>query len=151
MRWLPIPPQIVRIILLTLGIAVAYLAARRVLTPASFGKYAWYRGDALEEIASRQPVFAGKKACDECHSELLQKVSRFEHKTISCETCHGVSREHVDNPEIKLAKFTDAQCVRCHLVEPAKPKWYKQIEPKKHYTGQRCIECHLPHQPNEVP
>ena len=27
----------------------------------------------------------------------------------------------------------------------------KQINSKDHYTGQRCIECHSPHQPNEVP
>ena len=146
-----IPPQIVRLILLTVGIVVVYLAARSVLTPSSFGQYAWYRGDALEEIASRQPVFAGKKACDECHSEILQKAAKFEHKTISCETCHGMSRAHADNPDVKLAKSTDGQCVRCHLTEPAKPKWLKQIEPRKHYTGQRCVECHLPHQPNEVP
>jgi hypothetical protein len=26
-----------------------------------------------------------------------------------------------------------------------------QIASKNHYKGQRCTECHLPHQPNEVP
>ena len=30
-------------------------------------------------------------------------------------------------------------------------KWLKQIEVKDHFTGQRCTECHIPHQPNEVP
>ena len=34
----------------------------RVFTPASFEEYGWYRGAALQEIAARTPVFAGKQA-----------------------------------------------------------------------------------------
>jgi hypothetical protein len=151
MRRFEIPPQIVRLALLTAGIVVTYMVARYLLTPPSFGAYGWYRGNALEELASREPVFAGKKACDECHSDELQKVAKFEHKTISCESCHGVARAHADNPDVKLAKLTDALCLRCHEFSPSRPQWLKQIEIKKHYTGQRCSECHSPHQPNEVP
>lgn len=145
------PPQIVRLILLTIGIVVAYSGARYLLTPPSFGAYGWYRGNALEEIASRQPVYAGTKACDECHSEVLQKVAKFEHKTVGCESCHGVSQAHADNPDVKPVKLTDSLCMRCHEANPSRPKWLKQIEINKHYTGQRCAECHSPHQPNEVP
>jgi hypothetical protein len=151
MRRPEMPPQIVRLVLLTIGIVAAYLGARHLLTPASFGQYGWYRGDALEELASHQPVYAGKKACDECHSEVLQTVAKFEHKTVSCESCHGVGRAHADDPEVKLGKLSDNLCTRCHQSNPSRPSWLKQIEPKKHYTGQRCTECHSPHQPNEVP
>src|SRR6266496_3022042 len=147
MRRPEMPPQIVRLVLLTIGIVVTYLGARTLLTPSSFGRYGWYRGDALEELASPPPVFAGKKACDECHSEELQKVAKFEHKTISCESCHGVAQAHADNPEVKLAKLGDSLCTRCHEFNPSRPNWLKQIEIKKHYTGQRCVECHSPHQP----
>jgi hypothetical protein len=151
MRRPEMPPQIVRLVLLTIGIVATYLGARYLLTPSSFGQYGWYRGSALEEIASRQPVYAGKKACDECHSEDLQKLAKFEHKTISCESCHGVGQAHADNPDVKLVKLTDNLCLRCHELNPSRPGWLKQIQLKKHYTGQRCTECHLPHQPNEVP
>ena len=49
------------------------MVARAFLTPATFGEYGWYRGAALEELAARTPVYAGKKACDECHSDILHK------------------------------------------------------------------------------
>ena len=145
------PPQILRLVLLTLGIVGSYLVARYFLTPPSFGQYGWYRGAALEEIASRTPVYAGKKACDECHSDVLEKLAKAEHKTLSCEACHGVSREHVTNPDITPVKLTGNHCIRCHEANPSRPAWFKQITVKNHYTGQKCTECHVPHQPNEVP
>jgi len=145
------PPQILRLALLTLGIVGSYLVARYFLTPPSFGQYAWYRGAALEEIASRTPVYAGKKACDECHSDVLEKLAKAEHKTLSCEGCHGVSQDHATNPDITPIKLTGNHCIRCHEANPSRPAWFKQITVKNHYTGQKCTECHVPHQPNEVP
>jgi len=145
------PPQILRLVLLTLGIVVSYLTARYFLTPSSFGQYGWFRGEALEEIASRTPVYAGKKACDECHSDVLEKLAKAEHKTLSCEGCHGVSQDHAANPDITPIKLTGNHCIRCHEANPSRPAWFKQITVKNHYTGQKCTECHVPHQPNEVP
>jgi hypothetical protein len=146
-----IPPQVVRLILLTLGIVGTYLVARSFLTPKSFGELGWYRADAMAELADRPITFAGKKACDECHSDHLQKLAKAEHKTLSCETCHGPAQAHVENPDVKLEKLTFSLCLRCHEANPSRPAWLKQITLKDHYTGQRCIECHSPHQPNEVP
>jgi cytochrome c peroxidase len=92
----------------------------------------------------------------------LQKLGKFEHKTVSCEACHGVSRAHADNPNIHTGKNSeeeskgDAQklsgshCVRCHEANPSRPKWFKQIEVKTHYSG-KCTECHIPHQPSQTP
>jgi hypothetical protein len=151
MRRPKIPPQVVRLVLLTIGIVSSYMVARAVLTPASFGQYGWFRGDALEEIAARPVTFAGRKACDECHSEEYQKVAKFEHKTVSCESCHGPAHAHADNPDVKLAKLTDNDCMRCHESNVSRPKFLKQVTIKDHFRGQRCVECHVPHQPTEVP
>ena len=150
MRRPSIPPQVLRLILLTLAIVGSYLIARAFLTPASFGEYGWYRGAALEEIASRTPVFAGKQACDECHSDILQALAKGEHRTLSCEACHGVSSEHVDNPDVLPVKLTGSHCIRCHEANPSRPKWFKQIVIKEHY-GSNCTECHLPHHPSQSP
>jgi len=168
------PPQIFRLVLLTIGIVGSYVIACQLLAPASFGDYGFYRGAALEEMASRAPVFAGKKACDECHEDVLQKLAKGEHKTLSCEACHGVSQPHVVNPNIepgetreagretasatasanperKSIKLTGSHCIRCHEANPSRPSWFHQITVKNHYPGQKCTECHMPHQPNEVP
>ena len=69
-RLFKMPPQLFRIVLLAVGIVTAYSIARYFLTPPSFGEYGWYRGEALAELATRQPVYAGKKACEECHSDM---------------------------------------------------------------------------------
>ena len=150
MRRFKLPPQILRLVLLTLAIVGSYLIARVFLTPASFGEFGWYRGEALVELRSRPPVYAGKQACDECHSDQLQKLAKFEHQTLSCEACHGVSREHAENPDILPVKLTGSHCIRCHEANPSRPKWFKQIVVRDHYGG-KCTECHVPHQPNQTP
>jgi predicted CXXCH cytochrome family protein len=145
------PPQILRLVLLTLGIVGSYVGARTLLTPASFGQYGWFRGAALEEISARTPVYAGRKACAECHEDIGHKLALAEHKTISCESCHGVGRAHADNPDVQITKPGDALCLRCHGFNPSRPKWLKQITVEDHYRGEKCAGCHVPHQPNQVP
>ena len=151
---LKMPPQIVRLVLLTIAIVGSYLVARYFLTPPSFGQYGWYRGQALEELASRDRVFAGKSACEECHSEAVSKLAKAEHKTLACEGCHGPCQAHADKPDVtefNPPKLGYSVCLRCHEANPSRPKWHKQIIIKTHYTGQKCTECHVPHQPLEVP
>lgn len=146
------PPQISILLLLTLGIVGTYLVIRHFLTPESFGQYGWYRGKALEEIASQEPVLAGMQSCNDCHSEILKQILGHEHKTVSCESCHGASKAHAENPEIATErKLDDAFCLRCHDANPSRPDWISQIKLADHYVGSACIECHMPHQPNEVP
>jgi hypothetical protein len=155
MSFLKMPPQIVRLVLLTIAIVGSYLVARYFLTPPSFGQHGWYRANALEELATRDPVFAGRSACEECHADEVKKLAKAEHKTLSCEGCHGACQAHADKPDVvefKPPKLGYSVCVRCHEANPSRPKWHKQVNPKTHYnTGEKCTECHVPHQPLEVP
>jgi hypothetical protein len=145
-----IPPQIVRILLLTVLIVGSYFTARAFLKPKSFGQFGHYRAEAMGEIAAREPIYAGMQACDECHSDVLLLHAKFEHKTVSCESCHGALLNHVNDPDhTTIIKQDDSLCIRCHLANPARPAFLKQVTPEKHYKGQPCIECHSPHQPNE--
>jgi hypothetical protein len=151
---LKMPPQIVRIVLLIIAIVGSYLVARYFLTPASFRQYGFYRGDALAELSSREPVFAGRKACLECHDDKQALLFKGPHKTIGCETCHGPSTAHVADPDSdakKPDKKNTIACLRCHEANPSRPVTQKQVNSRDHYTGHRCVECHVPHQPNEVP
>lgn len=150
-RLFRMPPQVFRIFLLALGIVVVYSIARYFLTPDSFGEYGWYRGEALAELAKREPVYAGKAACAECHSDEYQALVKHEHKTLSCESCHGTGQAHADNPDVKMEMLNYGHCVRCHQANPSRPKWLKQIASKAHYAGSKCTECHVPHSPTEVP
>jgi hypothetical protein len=150
-RFFKLPPQIFRLILLTFAIVVSYLVARTLLTPASFRDYGgFYRGNALAEHISYMPVFAGRKACGVRHPDTLKTLLKGGHKTLSCEACHGVvGKDHLDDPDSKMVKPTDKVCLRCHEANPSRPAWFRQIDLKEHYE-EKCIECHLPHEPNEV-
>ncbi len=145
------PPQIFRLLLLVVGIVVCYSVARYFLTPRSFRQYGWFRGEALAEIAARPTTFGGKQACEECHSDEIQKLLKDGHKTLSCEACHGPAQAHVENPDVKLQVLNFGHCARCHEANPSRPKWHKQIVIKDHYTGSKCTECHVPHAPSETP
>jgi hypothetical protein len=151
-RLFNMPPQVFRIVLLAVGIVVAYSIARYFLKPPSFGEYGWYRGAALAELATRDRVYAGKIACEECHSDEYQKLSKHEHKGLACESCHGPGEAHTKDPRTdNIEKSSFATCVRCHEANPSRPKWHKQIVSKNHYPGSKCTECHVPHSPTEVP
>jgi len=145
------PPQILRLCLLAAGIVVSYAVARFFLTPASFGQYGWFRGSAMAELADHERTYAGRKACEECHEDVVKKLAAHGHKTLGCEGCHGASQNHADNPDIKPEKLHFSTCVRCHEANPSRPKWHKQIVVKNHYTVGNCTECHLPHLPEEAP
>jgi hypothetical protein len=146
------PPQVIRLVLLTIGIVCVYFTARYFLTPETFGQNGHYRGAALREIASRQPYWAGKAACvAECHTDHAAKLAGGAHKSLSCETCHGPGAAHVKNPAEKLPKLDMSLCLRCHAASPSRPAWMHQINVHDHYAGNLCTDCHVPHQPNEVP
>ena len=146
------PPQIKRLILLTLGIVVAYFGARAVLRPKSFGAYGWYRGDALRELASLPIAYAGKPACIECHTDLVETMKASKHQGIGCEACHGANVAHAGDPAGEPVKTLPPQfCLRCHEANPARPAWFPQIDKADHYGDGKCTECHVPHSPTEAP
>jgi hypothetical protein len=105
------------------------------------------------DAASYERVYAGATACAECHSDQSEEIAGGGHQWLSCESCHGPGQAHVDNPDVnKMLILTFTHCVRCHAADPSRPKWHKQIDVHDHYTtGDACAECHLPHQPNEMP
>jgi hypothetical protein len=147
-RFLKMPPQVVRLVLLTIAIVGSYFAARHFLVPDSFGEYGHYRGAALQEIREREPFWAGRNACSPCHDEIVQKLAKAEHQGLSCESCHGPSQKHLEDPDgVKLPKMSPDRCDRCHEASPSRPGWFHQITAATHYTGDECTGCHDPHQP----
>src|SRR4051812_13831697 len=143
MRAFKLPPQISRIVALTIMIVASYAVARHVFMPRSFGRFGHWRGDALTELAAREPRYGGQKSCNECHSETLVKVAKFEHKTVSCESCHGVGKAHGDDPDHHdMGKLPAEMCLRCHEFNATRPTFLKQIDLKKHYSDKgKCSEC----------
>lgn len=136
-------------------IALAYAAARYLLTPDSFGAYGFYRGDALAERAMLPLSYGGEKSCAECHEKINLQIANSSHRDLGCENCHGPSQAHVvkskdeslNPPKLHKSDF----CLRCHLDNQSRPGKFPQIEEPDHSEGDSCFDCHQPHNPEEEP
>lgn len=142
--------HLLRMLMLYFAWIASFLIVRALLMPADFGKFGHYRPAAVDEIAARTPVFAGKAACLDCHGEIPQDPAATHHAGLSCETCHGPLPGHAADPAVMPAKLetTDSNlCLGCHLAGSAKPAWFKQITPADHFDAGACMDCHQPHAP----
>jgi hypothetical protein len=133
---------------------VAFLLLRVALVPKDFGVTGHYRFGALADARAKPLVYAGAAACADCHADVMKKRKGSRHEQISCETCHGPQLKHatVDPGANKPAKLDErALCLRCHTANVAKPKGFKQVDPKDHGDGGVCTTCHAPHTPEKGP
>jgi uncharacterized CHY-type Zn-finger protein len=128
---------------------IAFLGVRAYLVPKSFGQYGHYRGDVMSEIAAHPVNFAGHRACEDCHADVVAKKSAGKHVHVNCEACHGPLAKHVDDPtSVKPVKLdTAVLCVRCHEANAAKPRNFPQVASADHSSGMPCDTCHQPHSP----
>ncbi|HLW55569.1 MAG TPA: multiheme c-type cytochrome [Candidatus Angelobacter sp.] len=126
-----------------------FIIVRGFLVPRSFGQYGHYRGDAIQEVASKPIVYAGHQVCEGCHADVLDVKSRGKHTRVACESCHDAQAAHADDPSSAKPEKLDTAvlCVRCHEASNAKPKWYPQVVSADHAGGLPCDTCHQPHSP----
>jgi hypothetical protein len=130
-------------------VGLAFVGVRALLVPKSFGEYGHYRGNAMAEIAARPVNYAGHRACEDCHTDVLEKKKSGKHVHVNCEACHGPQAKHADDPgSVQPAKLdTAVLCVRCHEANLAKPKGFPQVASADHSSGLPCDTCHQPHSP----
>jgi len=140
--------HLLRLALVFAAGAILFIVFRAVLVPRSFGQYGHYRGNAIAEIAAKQPVFAGHQTCESCHTDVLEMKTKGKHAGVNCEACHGALASHADDPtSVQPPKLdTLVLCVRCHAASSAKPKTFPQIA-EDHNAGLPCETCHQPHSP----
>jgi hypothetical protein len=139
--------------LFVVGIA-AFLVARWVFVPEGFGELGHYRTGALADNRAQKPVYAGRAACAECHSDEPDRLKTGPHAKVGCEACHGALGAHAAaETDVKPAKPDAGKlCLVCHVQSVSKPVAFKQIDPKEHGDGSgTCGGCHDPHSPDKEP
>jgi cytochrome c553 len=141
------PTHVVRLLgLMAAFLALAYVA-KQFFTADSFYRYGHYRADAVPEVAAKDPAFQTPAYCVGCHSERHAQWSAGNHKTVSCETCHGAAQGHPQNGKLPIPSNTVELCTLCHEAMPGRPATQPQVDPKRHAGSQQCIVCHNPHAP----
>lgn len=136
------------VLLLALGL-IGFLLVRRAVVPAEFGKYGHFRPGALDEIRAKPVKFAGRQACEACHTDQVEVKSKGKHANVGCEACHGPQARHVEDPTSVTPKLPDVAvlCVRCHEANSGKPKNFPQVVSADHAGEVPCNTCHKPHTP----
>lgn len=144
-----IPRQLIPLFILAILVIAAFVTARQVFVPPSFGKLGFYRADALQEASQIEINYAGAEACADCHYEIEELKAASFHRKISCETCHGPGADHVDSPDENLPFVPKGRdfCPVCHGYNPSRPSGFPQILATQHNPGKACMTCHDPHNP----
>lgn len=149
MRFPRIPQQVVSLCIF-LSIAVtAFIIARKIFVPPTFGLYGHYRAKAVDEIKVRETKYAGSEACIDCHDDIYSLKAKSYHKNVACEVCHGPAQQHTQDPsEVKPEIPHDrSKCTVCHDYNPARPTGFPQIIASQHNPGKFCTQCHQAHNP----
>jgi cytochrome c553 len=162
------PKHIVRLLLLIGILGMVAIGAKFYFTDKSFGRYGYYRADAVAEIAAETPIYQGAAYCQACHRERFAQWSAGVHKVVTCETCHGAAGKHpagkpavvadarthnlianarYDQFELSVPADTVKLCTLCHEKMPGRPATQRQIDPGQHAGTQACAACHNPHSP----
>ncbi len=144
----------IRHLLWAAGLFVAgflvFLVVRAALIPPGFGALGHYRPGAIDDNRDRRLSFAGRAACEECHSDVVEARKGGKHAGVGCEACHGPLAGHASDPSAEKPALPDPKqlCLTCHLANIARPKSFPQVEPKEHGDGGPCAGCHKPHHPD---
>ena len=141
------PKHISRLLLLLAALIGAALAAKFFFTADSFYEYGHYRGKSVTEIAAQEPVYRTPRYCQDCHGERHAQWSANNHKSVSCEVCHGAAQDHPAKGKLPIPADTRKLCTLCHEQMPGRPRTQPQIDLAQHSGGQQCIVCHNPHAP----
>ena len=141
------PKHISRLLLLLAAFFAAALAAKFLFTADSFYQYGHYRGNSVVEIAAQDPVYQTPGYCKDCHSERHAQWSANNHKSVSCEICHGAAQGHPAKGKLPIPADTRKLCTLCHEQMAGRPRTQPQIDLAQHSGGQQCIVCHNAHAP----
>jgi predicted CXXCH cytochrome family protein len=142
--------HLARVAALFLVFVVGFMTAQRLFTPPGFGRLGHYRPGALADNAGRPSVFAGRAACEECHTDVAEAKHKGKHAGVGCEACHGALAAHASDPAATKPVRPDARtlCLKCHASLVGRPASFPQIKPAEHVPeGASCIDCHAAHDP----
>ena len=141
------PKHIVRLVIILVACGVVALIAKWYFTADSFYEYGHYRANAVPEIAAQEPVYKTARYCQSCHSERHAQWSANNHKSVTCEICHGAAQGHPEKGKLPIPADTVKLCTLCHEAMAGRPGTQPQIQVAQHAGGQQCKVCHNPHAP----
>lgn len=153
--------HIIGVVISVLIVAIIGFMVKAQLVPESFGIYGAYRAEAIDEEAHRTVRHGTSASCFGCHPYEATSHLEGDHKTISCEFCHGTYADHVAKGKktgtlpVKKGTEITTLCLRCHNTEIKARSTIviKTVGMPDHLSNQNvkvthiCNQCHYVHAP----
>lgn len=136
--------------LLVAILIVAFVVPKLVPKPLAEGlaPYGFYaQKDNAAEWKAFPVQYADPVRCNTCHQNNYTSWISAEHKSVSCENCHGAAETHIEQGvPLEIDRSRDL-CLTCHAEAVGRPSTFPQKDPEKHNPGLDCSTCHNPHDP----
>lgn len=144
--------HLVRVGAVLLVILLVVLVVPRVIpAPAFLTDYGFHeRNDEknIKEWVGLPVQYASSSICVDCHHDESILWQKGDHRTLSCEGCHGPAGEHLETQEPPIIEHdTRELCGLCHAQLISRPSNFPQVDMAEMGREAECVSCHDPHEP----
>ena len=143
--------HLVRAGALLLAVLILVFVVLRVMpTPAFLAEYGFHPEkieENVEEWSSLPIQYVSSAVCLDCHQDKYSMWEKGDHRTVSCENCHGPARAHVETRAPEVLDTSRALCGLCHARLISRPSDFPQVDMEEMGGQAECITCHDPHEP----
>ena len=136
--------------LLVLLLALVFIGLRIMPVPDVLMDFGFHTRDAEANRAewASQPIrFVSSSLCVDCHQENYGMWEQGNHRTVSCENCHGPAKQHLETGEPPSINTDRDLCGLCHAQLISRPSSFPQVNMAEMGNGEDCVSCHDPHEP----
>ncbi len=136
--------------ILSVVLIFVLVVPRLMPTPAFLAEFGFHpkNTEENEEMWASLPIqHVGSSICVNCHQDKYSLWSIGTHKTISCETCHGPAKAHLETGAPEVLDTSRGLCGLCHARLISRPSDFPQVDMETMGGDAECITCHDPHDP----
>ncbi len=137
-------------ILLLAVLLVVFVGLRVIHVPAFLEEFGFHLKNVEENEAmwaSLQIQYVSSSICVNCHEDKYRMWEKGDHRTVSCENCHGPARAHVETGVPEVLDTSRGLCGLCHAQLVSRPSNFPQVNMTEMGGDEECITCHNPHEP----
>ncbi|MFQ6121438.1 MAG: cytochrome c3 family protein [Dehalococcoidales bacterium] len=100
-----------------------------------------------EQWASLPVQYISSSVCVDCHPDKHDMWEKGNHRTISCENCHGPAMTHAKTGAPLALNTSRELCGLCHAKLVSRPSNFPQVDIEEMGGNAECVTCHDPHEP----
>lgn len=114
---------------------------------ANFGFHPKNTAGNIEAWASLPVQYVQSSTCQNCHEDKYGLWAKGNHKTVSCENCHGPAKAHLETGAAEALDTSRELCGLCHAKLVSRPSNFPQVDMVTMGGDAECVTCHDPHDP----